>query len=239
MCIRDRIFYLTAKSSTRREAYNAASKLFAAGAHIRTIVISAKNIMCLNHQDTANTFVTGAAAQTENRCDCNSKDCPYAKGYGERVENAVSELISTQNFFTRGVIIRIAKKFRVCPYELSLDLSELCDLIICDYNYVFDPSVYFRRYFSDDPMVASAAGRFVFLADEAHNLPERARDMYSLKLSCKYFEKAYISLPDFEKGLLHDIGCLLYTSDSSYSARNFSTTLGCCSANSVRIIMPP
>lgn len=205
----DKIFYLTAKSSTRREAYNAASKLFAAGAHIRTIVISAKNIMCLNHQDTANTFVTGAAAQTENRCDCNSKDCPYAKGYGERVENAVSELISTQNCFTRGVIIRIAKKYRVCPYELSLDLSELCDLIICDYNYVFDPSVYFRRYFSDDPTVASAAGRFVFLTDEAHNLPERARDMYSLKLSCKCFEKAYISLPDFEKGLLHDIGVFI------------------------------
>ena len=70
-------------------------------------------------------------------------------------------------------------RHKVCPYELSLDLSELCDVVICDYNYVFDPIVYFRRYFG----AGAIGGKYTFLIDEAHNLPSRARDMYSAELS--------------------------------------------------------
>lgn len=191
----DKIFYLTAKSSTRREAYNAAERLFAVGAHLRTIVLSSKNTMCL---------CEGVAENASSRLsNCDTSKCRYAKGYNNRVSLAIDELLSTQNCFTRGVIIQVAKKHGVCPYELSLDLSELCDLVICDYNYVFDPVVYLRRYFSEN---ATADGRFVFLADEAHNLPERAREMYSSSLSCKTFENLYASLPSSETRLIKWFG---------------------------------
>ena len=84
-------------------------------------------------------------------------------------------------------IEKAAKEFSVCPYELSLDLSELCDIIICDYNYAFDPAVYLRRYFAE----GVNAGKSVFLIDEAHNLPDRVRDMYSCRISRKDFETLY------------------------------------------------
>lgn len=191
----DKIFYLTAKSSTRREAYNAAGKLFEVGAHIRTVVLSPKSAMCL---------CNGEEELTSSRfADCDVSKCQYAKGYNSRVSAAIDELLSTQNCFTRGVITQVARKYGICPYELSLDISELCDLVICDYNYVFDPTVYLRRYFSEN---ATSDGRFVFLADEAHNLPERAREMYSSSLSCRMFEKIYSSLPSSETKLIKWIG---------------------------------
>ncbi len=177
----DRIFYLTAKSSTRREAYRAAGKLFEAGAHLRTIVLHAKEFMC------------GRAAKTvadmmgAPRPACDRKKCELARGYYERSQDAVFELLSKQNGFTAQIITEVARKYKVCPYELSLDLSEYCDIIICDYNYVFDPSVYLRRYFSED----GECGRYVFLFDEAHNLADRARDMYSATLRRGEFERVY------------------------------------------------
>ncbi len=173
----DKIFYLTAKSSTRREAYSAAGKLFEAGAHLRTVVITAKEQVCL-----CSAKGLGVSGNL-----CNPKDCEFAEGYYNRAQNAVFELLSRQNGFTRQIIKEVALKYRVCPYELSLDLSEYCDIIICDYNYVFDPSVYFRRYFSEN----GAQGKYAFLLDEAHNLADRARDMYSAVLKKSDFEKIY------------------------------------------------
>src|SRR5207342_839266 len=64
----------------------------------------------------------------------------------------------------------------VCPFELSLDLSSWVDAVVCDYNYVFDPKVYLRRHF-DEPRHDHC-----FLVDEAHNLPDRAREMFSAEL---------------------------------------------------------
>ena len=173
----DRIFYLTAKASTRREAYRAAGKLFEAGAHLRTVVLTAKEFMCPMRLSPVGSLVSG----------CDRKKCELARGYYERSENAVFELLSRQNGFTPQIISEVAKKHRVCPYELSLDLSEYCDIIICDYNYVFDPAVYLRRYFSED----GERGRYIFLFDEAHNLPDRARDMYSAVIRRSDFERAY------------------------------------------------
>ncbi len=173
----DRIFYLTAKASTRREAYRAAGKLFEAGAKLRTVVLTAKEFMCPMRVSPAGPLMSG----------CDRKKCELAKGYYERSENAVFELLSRQNGFTPQLISEVAKKYRICPYELSLDLSEYCDIIICDYNYVFDPAVYLRRYFSED----GERGRYIFLFDEAHNLPDRARDMYSATVRRSEFERAY------------------------------------------------
>ncbi len=162
-----RLFYLTAKASTRREAYAACGKLASVGANLKVIVLNAKEQMCPRRQ-AGMPFI------------CDSESCQLAKGYYERCGDAIGELIRTYHGYPTGAILKMAEKYSICPYELSLDLSEYCDIIICDYNYAFDPSVKLRRYFSDE---ARGVGENVFLIDEAHNLPERARDIYSATIS--------------------------------------------------------
>ena len=163
----DKIFYLTSKASTRKEAFRGAAKLFEAGIKLRTVVIGAKEQVCV-----CPGRITGRSCSSL----CNPYDCSYAKDYYSKVEGALEELLKSGRGYTLRCIAEVAKKHQVCPYELSLDLSEFCDIIICDYNYAFDPSVYFRRYFSSDRADNS---KYVFLVDEAHNLVDRARDMYS------------------------------------------------------------
>ena len=156
----DKIFYLTPKTATRREAFAAAGKLHSAGALARTVIISAKEQMCPYKNCTAC-----------NRNACSSIYCEYSRGYYDRVEGALREMIENYRGYSRSLIEQTAKKYRVCPYELSLDLSELCDVIICDYNYVFDPSVYFRRYFGNE----RGSSKYVFWSTRRTILPtERA-----------------------------------------------------------------
>ena len=102
--------------------------------------------------------------------------CPYAKGHFDRVNEAAFDLIHDCEQITREKLAACAKKYKVCPFELSLDVSYWVDAIICDYNYVFDPHVRLQRYFAD-----GERGEYIFLVDEAHNLVERAREMYSAK----------------------------------------------------------
>ena len=182
----DKIFYLTARASTRREAFAAAKKLFLSGAPLRSCVISAKEQVC----------ACEAAKRGRVSSYCNPADCPYAAGYYDRADDAIFELLGECHGFSRSAICEAAERHCVCPYELSLDLSEFCDIIICDYNYAFDPAAYFRRYFGPgaEPL------RSVFLVDEAHNLPDRARDMYSVELRRSEFEWVYakVKAPDAE-----------------------------------------
>lgn len=166
----DRIFYLTAKASTRREAFRAVKKLYEAGAELRAVILYAKEQMCA-HPD-------GPGREGENRCTPDK--CPLARGYYDRASGAVAELIASGNGFPASSIRAAAGKAHICPYELSLDLSEYCDVIICDYNYVFDPVVRLRRYFGEG--AKDRGERYVFLVDEAHNLGDRAREMYSAEL---------------------------------------------------------
>lgn len=173
----EKIFYLTAKASTGREAYRAAGKLFEVGVPMRTVMITAKEQMCCCPS-------SSIGAMLEKRNLCNPKDCELARGYYDRVDDALWELIQSGNGYPRQKIAAAAQKYRICPYELSLDLSELCDIVICDYNYAFDPSVYFRRYFAAD----APSSKYVFLIDEAHNLADRARDMYSAMLRVSELE---------------------------------------------------
>ena len=161
-----RIFYLTAKASTRREAYAAAGRLASAGAGLRTVVLTAKEQIC--PRKSTPDFI------------CDPEHCPLAKGYYDRAASAIESLTANYKGYPAGAISQAAAKFSVCPHELSLDLSEYCDIIICDYNYAFDPAVKLRRYFGDG---AHCGGRNVFLIDEAHNLPERARDIFSATLT--------------------------------------------------------
>ncbi len=173
----DKIFYLTPKTATRREAFVAAAKLHSCGALQRTVVISAKEQTCC----------CPAKDMGIKNC-CEARLCEYARGYYDRVDEALREMLSNYRGYSRTLILQTAHKYRVCPYELSLDLSEFCDIVICDYNYAFDPSVYFRRYFGAEGRENSE--KYVFLVDEAHNLADRAREMYSAELKMSAFEKA-------------------------------------------------
>ncbi len=165
----DKIFYLTAKASVRREAYAAARRLFESGVGIRAVVLNSKESMC--------------ACPTSGTVGCDTEKCPRARGYYDRLNGALAELLSSSNGYPAKMIRAVADKHALCPYELSLDLSEYCDVIICDYNYAFDPAVYLRRYFSD----GGKREKYVFLIDEAHNLADRARDMYSAELRLSEF----------------------------------------------------
>lgn len=173
----DRIFYLTSKQSIRREAIGAMDKLAYSGAKLRTCVISARESACANH----------SAKRRGGRLssNCCAELCPYAAGYYDRLPAALEDIISSGDIYDGDAITKCAEKYKICPYELSLDLSELCDVIICDYNYVFSPTVYLKRYFSD---ACQRGEKYIFLVDEAHNLPNRARDMFSKKLECRAFE---------------------------------------------------
>ena len=172
----DKVFYLTAKSSTRREAFAAAKRLLEAGAPLRTIVLSAKEQMCP---------VEGCNYRT-----C-KHHCPRSLSH-TKIMQAISELLTHQFGYSSALIIRVAEKYGVCPYELSLDLSEFCSIIICDYNYVYNPAVKLRRYFVENN------GKYVLLVDEAHNLIDRARDMFSCELHSSSFVSLMQQMPEVE-----------------------------------------
>lgn len=187
----DKIFYLTAKASTRREAFAAVKKMFEAGASLKAIILNSKEQMCS----------LGIAKELGTRVSafCTAERCDKARGYYSRRGDALYELLTTANGYTPALVSETARKYNVCPYELSLDLSEHCDIIICDYNYVFDPAVSLKRYFGE--LSDKKGENYVFLTDEAHNLPDRAREMYSAKIDLRLFENHYSVIPKSEKKL--------------------------------------
>ncbi len=158
----DKLFYLTAKTITRSVAQEAFSVLRAGGGLcFKTVVITAKEKLCLLEKP-----------------DCNPAACPAAKGHFDRVNDAVYEILCSEDDITREKILDYAGRFQVCPFEFCLDISNWVDGIICDYNYVFDPNVRLKRYFGE----GATAMEYLFLVDEAHNLVPRAREMYSARL---------------------------------------------------------
>ena len=156
----EKIFYLTAKTITRTVAEQAFQTLRQQGLRMKVITLTAREKIC---------FCEEAA--------CNPEVCPYADGHFDRVNDAVFELITECDEISRRVIEQQAQKHRVCPFELALDTATWVDSVICDYNYVFDPTAHLKRFFSE-----GAGGEYIFLIDEAHNLVERGREMYSAAL---------------------------------------------------------
>lgn len=163
-----KIFYLTAKTITRTAAQNTFSILERNGLLIKTVIITAKEKICF----------------LDDKPECNPMACDFADGHFDRINDAVYDMIIHENNITRDVICEYAKKHKVCPYEMSLDASLWTDAIICDYNYAFDPDVCLKRYFVNDKK-----NDYVFLIDEAHNLVERARSMYSASIVKEDFLK--------------------------------------------------
>ena len=160
----DKIFYLTAKTVTRTVAYEAIFKMQRLGLQFKTVTVTAKDKIC---------FLAAAGKERA----CNPEGCEYALGHFDRVNDALTDTFKNSNAITREIIEEYAKKYRVCPYELSLDLSSYADAVICDYNYAFDPVVYLRRFFLNN-----SGKNYIFLIDEAHNLPDRVREMYSAEI---------------------------------------------------------
>jgi len=156
----EKIFYLTAKTITRTVAEQAFSLLKEKGLLYKTITLTAKEKICFCEE-----------------AECNPDACPYAKGHFDRVNDAVFDLITHSGDWSREVLEEQAKKHMVCPFEMSLDVSDWADAVICDYNYAFDPQAHLKRFFSE-----SGKGEYLFLIDEAHNLVERGREMYSASL---------------------------------------------------------
>lgn len=156
----EKIFYLTAKTITRTVAEQAFQTLRQQGLRMKVITLTAREKIC---------FCEEAV--------CNPEACPYADGHFDRVNDAVFELITECDEISRRVIEQQAQKHRVCPFELALDTATWVDSVICDYNYVFDPTAHLKRFFSE-----GAGGEYIFLIDEAHNLVERGREMYSAAL---------------------------------------------------------
>ena len=156
----EKIFYLTAKTVVRTVAEKAVDDLRGNGLAIKSVTLTARDKICFN---------------PHNLTSCDPEQCEFAIGYFDRVNDAVTDTFQC-HAMPRQVIEEYAGKHTVCPFELSLDMALWADVIICDYNYVFDPRVYLRRFFQDQ------TGRYAFLIDEAHNLVDRAREMFSAEL---------------------------------------------------------
>ena len=161
------VFYLTARGTTRTAAENALALLRASdtGLKLRSVTLTAKDKICL-----------------QDHRECTPEACPYANGYFDRVKTALWDGLDT-HALTADALQALAKKHKVCPFELGLDLSLWCDVVVGDYNYLFDPVVHLMRFFE-------TAGDYLFLIDEAHNLPGRTRDMHSAALNKSAFYDA-------------------------------------------------
>lgn len=170
----EKIFYLTAKTITRTVAEQAFETLREQNLKFKVITLTAKEKICFCEETS-----------------CNPDDCPYAKGHFDRVNDAVYELLMQEDVMSREVLEAQARKHKVCPFEMALDVSTWVDGVICDYNYVFDPDARLRRFFAE-----GGAGGYLFLIDEAHNLVERGRQMYSAEL-CK---EDFLSVKKLVKG---------------------------------------
>lgn len=162
--ITSKIFYLTAKTITREVPIASMEMMTEKGLRIKTIVITAKDKICLNDE-----------------VKCNPRDCPFAKGHYNRVNAAIMDIFENEDLITRDVAISYGRKHNVCPFEFVLDISLWSDVVICDYNYVFDPQVYLKRFF-ENPFE-----NYVFLIDEAHNLVDRSREMFSAEIKKNNF----------------------------------------------------
>jgi DNA excision repair protein ERCC-2 len=156
--VNQKIFYLTARTTGQVAAEKALDELRVKGLRLKSVTLTAKDKIC---------FCPDSA--------CHPDECEYARGHYDRINDAVKAIFA-KDAFTREQIVATAGAYRVCPFEFSLDLSLWADCIICDYNYVFDPRVYLRRFFHEEN------GDYIFLIDEAHNLVDRSREMFSAEI---------------------------------------------------------
>ncbi len=163
-CIQ-KIFYLTSRTTGRLIAEKTLKELKNSGLAIKFVTLTAKEKICFNPDK-----------------NCTPDECSFAKGYYDRVIDARNSLFY-EDAFTADKITKIARLHQICPFEFSLDMALWVSCIICDLNYVFDPRVYLRRFFLENPIDCT------ILVDEAHNLVDRSREMFSAKIEKMDFLK--------------------------------------------------
>lgn len=198
----EKIFYFTAKSSGKDAANNACKILRNNGAILSSILLTAKEKICF-----------------KNGANCNPDECPFAKGYYNKIQGIIASSLKENDYFDFDIIYKIAEDNEICPMEFQLDLSLFVDVIICDYNYLFDPLVYLRRYFDND------ASKTLVLIDEAHNLVERGRDMYSASIDTYAFDAMKKSLKHIEhkkiQSSIKKISSLLNATKKDFEPGNY------------------
>lgn len=162
---REQIFYLTAKGVVKGVADDSVQRLRdSSGLVAKSLVMTAKEKICINDE-----------------VRCNPEDCPFARNFYGKLKGALTDIFEHEDRFDESTIVKYAMKHELCPFEYQLSLSELSDLVICDYNYVFDPRVYLKRFFDiEKPQVT-------LLIDEAHNLYDRVTTMYTISIMPSLF----------------------------------------------------
>ena len=205
----DKVFYFTPKTTAQLAADKALRAISGNKLCLRAVSMTAKEKLCVHEKTAEGETETAEKTVSINKCE----NCPLSHGFYNRVRDAILFLLDRTRYISKEDIMEASKRFSVCPYELSLEVSEYCDVIICDYNYFFDPRVYFRRYFDNECRVLSSCvkrEKYGVLIDEAHNLPERAKSMYS-----------HVLYPDKLRRLCTAFG----TSESEVNAANAAYAL--------------
>lgn len=172
----DKVFYLCPKNTNFDNAAKALEILNKEGYLLSFTEIRARSKMCPYKLEKV----------------CNPDDCPLTVGYYSKLKDVLRDCLVHENLLNSEIIDKYAKKYDVCPFELSLDFSVYTDFVVCDYNYAFHPISYLRRFFE----VPDKTYRIFALVDEAHNLIDRARDMFTVTFS----EEDYKNLKKELKG---------------------------------------
>jgi Rad3-related DNA helicase len=181
----ERLFYLTAKTIVREVAEEAFNIMKTQGLLFKTVTLTAKDKICFKEERV-----------------CDPEYCEFARGYFNRVNDALYQALNEEQSFTRGVIENYCRTYEICPFEFSLELTNWADCIICDYNYVFDPRIYLKQFFYEN------GGAYTFLIDEAHNLVDRARSMFSAELGKKKVLELKKIFRDLNPGISKTLGKL-------------------------------
>ena len=177
----ERVFYLTAKTITRTVAEQTLLLLQKQGLSMKAVTITAKERICDNEV-----------------MECNPAACAKARGHFDRINGALYALLTEREIIRREDILEYSEKYQVCPYELSFEAAGWADCITCDYNYVFDPHVNRKSLFGEK-------SGCVFLIDEAHNLLDRAREMYSAVLKKEDFVRMKKLFRDKNKSIVRKL----------------------------------
>ena len=168
----DRIFYLTAKNSGKEIVDSTVDKIIGGDLGLKTVILTAKDKIC-----------------PQNDAVCNPEDCPYAREYYDKLRTSLLDAFyKEKTVYNIEFFKEVQEKFNICPFEFQLDLSMFCDVIVGDYNYIFDPFVYLQRYMEND------LSNTLLLVDEGHNLLDRTRNMYSTSFGIEDINKAKKSL---------------------------------------------
>lgn len=178
----NKIFYITAKTTTREIANNTLRIMREKGLNIRSVNITAKDKCCKMEEK-----------------KCIPEYCPYANGYFDRVNMALKEALKHKEEYDLEYINKLSDEYNICPFEFSLELSNFCDVVICDYNYIFDPQASLKG------ILEGKAKDYTILIDEAHNLLDRGRSMYSSKIFKDDFLKLKREFKSKDKGIYNSL----------------------------------